>query len=350
MIFVSQLLDQSWPQRIGGVERYVDHLFAGEFQEFKNFRFSTTTRHPSLFDTPYTLVDLLSKSRDRALGPRGLGRGLIQKNHGDRLDTAVYHIHQLLPYGLPNLIDLAGQFPTVITLHDYFLYCQKVHFFPHRSKQCDRPGVLKCSNCISKKMINPFYLPAFWLRSHLVRRLLSQVKAIVLPNSELKNLIEPALASKIHVIPYAIPELPPPSEAQSKKGFVYLGTLGSHKGIFSLLNELKTLGFTGKIDIFGPKVQDGIVLPEFASFRGALTNYSQLETYQALILPSLWKETGPLVVLEALRAGLPVLARKGSLSETYSNSPSISFYESPQEILEWTPPLDRLFSLKTPLP
>jgi glycosyltransferase involved in cell wall biosynthesis len=346
VISVFHLLDQAWPQRIGGVEHFIHHLFTGKYQKISEFDFSIVTHHPKLLESSYSFTDLLKKSKARSLSPGTLGSSLDLQGGQLKKGEAIFHIHQLLPYGLPNLTDLASRYPCVLTLHDYFLFCPRVHLFPYRSHQCSGPTLIKCAGCLSQKIMNPLYLPALWLRSTQVRKLLKQLKAIILPNSELSDLFEASVLEKIKIIPYAVPERPKTDGFSQKKGFVFLGTLAPHKGIFSLLKELESIGFNREIDLYGPRTHETLYLPKFASYRGVLTDYSQLESYEALILPSLWKETGPLVLLEALRAGIHVLARKGSVSSTYSDSFALQFFESAKDILDWKPSPEPVNPLK----
>jgi glycosyltransferase involved in cell wall biosynthesis len=53
--------------------------------------------------------------------------------------------------------------------------------------------------------------------------------------------------------------------------------------------------------------------------KNSLPNYQLLETltsYDACLVPSLWLETGPLTVLEAFAAGIPVIgSRRGGIAE-----------------------------------
>ena len=168
----------------------------------------------------------------------------------------------------------------------------------------------------------------------LVKKFLDGLQAIILPNEDLLSEIPKEFQFKTVVIPYAVP-CSTQLKSFKKKGFIYVGAMAAHKGIFQLLKDLDALGFEERIDLYGPEPLNGMPpLPKFARYKGVLRDRLVMQHYKALLLPSVWKETGPLVVLEALEEGIPVVARKGSMSSTFSNSPSIQFFSSARELLK----------------
>ena len=110
--------------------------------------------------------------------------------------------------------------------------------------------------------------------------------------------------------------------------FGFVGSIVPHKGLHVLLEAFQGLAERGAtLDIFGPfeperdayhrSLADRRVAG--ARFRGAFAAaavdgvYSQFDT---LVVPSLWFENAPLVVREAFRARVPVVASDlGGLSE-----------------------------------
>src|SRR6202041_488051 len=109
----------------------------------------------------------------------------------------------------------------------------------------------------------------------------------------------------------------------------FVGRLAREKGIDILLEAMRRIGSRQlKLDIFGiaanregeslkQKVLDADdrrirLLPPFAN-ANAIT---ELRAYDCLAVPSQWLETGPLVVLEAFAAGVPIVGSNlGGIAE-----------------------------------
>jgi glycosyltransferase involved in cell wall biosynthesis len=120
------------------------------------------------------------------------------------------------------------------------------------------------------------------------------------------------------------PRLPGP-----RRRFGYLGTVAPHKGVHTLVEAFR--GLTRQdltLDVFGNERLD----PPYARrlralasddarirFRGVVADGEQARVFSAvdvLVLPSIWWENSPLALLEALAAGVPVVAsRTGGLPE-----------------------------------
>jgi glycosyltransferase involved in cell wall biosynthesis/GT2 family glycosyltransferase len=115
------------------------------------------------------------------------------------------------------------------------------------------------------------------------------------------------------------PALPRPAKERRRVGFV--GTLAPHKGVDVLVRAFRalerpdlTLDLHGSLSTHAAHVLD---LRRAAGgdprirFHGAFAEGEQrrvLSTIDLLVLPSVWWENSPLTVLEALAAGIPVVA------------------------------------------
>ena len=112
----------------------------------------------------------------------------------------------------------------------------------------------------------------------------------------------------------------------------FLGRLHSTKGVDTLLLALRALpGVAMELDIFGiPDESDyGRKVKSLAARDGRVTLFPPVESddipnlladYDVLAVPSRWLETGPLVVLEAFEAGIPVVgSRLGGIAELVSD-------------------------------
>jgi len=141
--------------------------------------------------------------------------------------------------------------------------------------------------------------------------------------------------SRIRVVDYGIPPLPPEVAAQARPRdsfrFGYLGTLGPHKGVWVALHAARLLAeqtdHRFQLTIHGGPLRDALLrerLHAMAESTGGRITYDGpysrqrlpaiLTGLDALLIPSIWRETGPMVWLEAVAAGLPVVAsRVGAL-------------------------------------
>ena len=149
----------------------------------------------------------------------------------------------------------------------------------------------------------------------------------------------------------------------------YVGTLVWHKGVHMLLDAVRRLPADAyELKIFGSPD----VFPEYAAglrtqaaglpvrFMGAFDHehvagvYAQLDV---LVVPSLWLENSPLVIHEALMAGIPVVgARIGGIADLVENGRNGLLYDptSPGELEAMLRGLienpDRLCGLAAALP
>jgi glycosyltransferase involved in cell wall biosynthesis len=154
-------------------------------------------------------------------------------------------------------------------------------------------------------------------------------------------------AERIRVLPLGAVAGPTrPRLAAPRRRFGYVGTLAPHKGVHVLVEAARGLperDFT--LDLVGnPAVDPGYTsrLRALAHgdprirFRGAVAPGEQeglWESLDLLVLPSLWWENSPLTILEALAAGLPVIAsRTGGVSEVLP--PSAGLLVAPGDVQE----------------
>lgn len=130
---------------------------------------------------------------------------------------------------------------------------------------------------------------------------------------------------------------------------LYCGRLTAEKGISMLLDAWEAAGDTGlRLTIVG----DGPLRPQlqarrlprvtFTGFRPPEETRRRMLTARALAFPSLWYEGQPLVILEALAAGLPVLtADLGGMRDIAATLAGV-WRLTPGDTDSWTAALQKL--------
>ena len=120
-----------------------------------------------------------------------------------------------------------------------------------------------------------------------------------------------------------------PRRSGERTRFGYVGTMAAHKGVHVLLEAVRglavdawTLDVVGNLDLdpeYGARLRAIAQGDPRIQFRGPLAPEAVAALWDSLdllVLPSLWWENSPLTVLEALAAGVPVVAsRTGGVPE-----------------------------------
>jgi glycosyltransferase involved in cell wall biosynthesis len=169
-------------------------------------------------------------------------------------------------------------------------------------------------------------------RAAELRRRLEGVDLFLAPTTFVRDRIVEwgVAADKVRVMPLGAVQGPlHPRRAGARRRFGFVGTLAPHKGVHVLLEAFRALeGDDLTLDLHGSRS----VHPSYVAsleraaagdprirFRGAFAEGEQpsvLAGLDALVLPSIWWENSPLTVLEAMAAGVAVVAsRSGGVPE-----------------------------------
>ena len=103
----------------------------------------------------------------------------------------------------------------------------------------------------------------------------------------------------------------------------FLGRVAPEKGIDVLLRALRLVKTRVELDIYGIGSDIGNGISDIGNAKVRWLKpvkpeqvVETIRKYDALVVPSVWLETGPLVVLEAFAAGVPVIgSRLGGIAE-----------------------------------
>lgn len=236
----------------------------------------------------------------------------------------VVHLHGLDRIGAEVLAVLRRALPRariVLTLHDYQLLCPNdgLMLTVPDGTRCLKAGHDRCRSCY----------PAMPAAAHMLRKahlqaLLSLVDTIIAPSQFLAGRfvewgIEPA---RITVLPNQVREMshPLPAPRPRPDRFAFFGNIAPHKGVLPLLSATRLAGDAVTLDLHGGlgHAEDAF-RQEFAAALASAPNACHRGAYQRddlpelmaqadwAVIPSIWWENAPLVLLEARAAGLPVI-------------------------------------------
>jgi len=267
----------------------------------------------------------------------------------------VIHVHNLYPWISPSALFAAKRagIPVVMTVHHYGLTCPVLtHFRAGRPcTDCITASELSCvrHNCRDSVVESSLYA----LRTAVARRMRwfkDNVSVfIALSDFSRRQLIAAGFpADRIVVRPNMLNPLtahtlnptlpgdklhPVPVPSASVDYVAYVGRVTFEKGVDLLCEASKQTGLPVRIagDVSGwPELTAKYA--DTARFEGILRGDALISFYRharLIVVPSRWWEVCPLVVLEAMHLGVPVLAaRSGGLPEMIEDNVSGVLFES----------------------
>ena len=239
-------------------------------------------------------------------------------------------------------------------------------------------------SALTSKLITMLRMPGLIRkRTEVVRELFRTADKIVALNQWTKELlrVNGVKEGKIEVIRHGIPETrarmpdsggeePPKFKIRNSEGalkLVFLGRVAPEKGIDVLLRAIEIVKIPVELDVYGIGSKDmeygisdtgywgaggvrreagGSKKPELRSTKSRILWLEPVQPeqvvetirkYDALVVPSVWLETGPLVVLEAFAAGVPVIgSRLGGIAEMVRDGVDGLLFEagSPEDLAD----------------
>lgn len=259
------------------------------------------------------------------------------------LKPDIVHVHNIFPnLGWKWLAELDA--PLVATLHNYRTVCAAGTAMLRGAacSLCQDQGSYNAvvNSCYQGSALKTVPLAIQTRKPFLSNPLVDAAAGIVLLSRRMADIFEPLQINKKkwEIIPNFVPENP--RKSTSKNGrWAWVGRISGEKGLASLISSWPENYF---LDVFG----DGPLRFELESqntkniqFFGEKTPEdlrSLIPSYQGIVISSEWPETAVnLVHLEAMAAGLPVVARAGSTSaDEVCSYGGGSVYDSPEELKE----------------
>lgn len=311
----------------GGAERQVDNE-----QQYLE-RLGYTVRSVGLSsDTDDSFVDReLAESNStlvREIAGLSVAPGVYRQLRSEitGFDPDIVHIHKSQRY--PATVALATRgYPSIKTHHDYSTVCPSAWAVKQDSYEVCECGVgAKCvrHDCRSLPVVLGYYLPRFKIQRALERRLIDRHLA---PSARLTEYLRD-FGYDAHQL--RNPETVRADGACTDDGFFFfIGRLSEEKGAQMLVEAVSTLrddnlGVDVKIAGSGPlepelrgrvdELDDDAI--ELLGYVSDEEKRSLLERARAVIVPSIWMENYPTVVLEAMAYGKPVIGSdRGGIGE-----------------------------------
>lgn len=254
------------------------------------------------------------------------------------------HIHHLehLSVRLPQAAAATGV-PVVMTLHDFYLACPAVQLMTNFRRLCSGPAQgRRCAHCHPamatvvpatrhpplqrrvRRLVGACtgqHRRAFALRYQRMQEALDAPITFAAPSQYLADALPRALdrPMAIRVVPNGcdLTWSPRPCRTGAAPVIAYMGTIAQVKGVHLIAQALQSLAhLPWRLELHGPGTPAYLArctapLPaarvRVAGAYAPETAAAILAQVDVLVMPSLWPENCPLVLLQALAAGVPCI-------------------------------------------
>ncbi|MBM4146700.1 MAG: glycosyltransferase family 4 protein [Nitrospira sp.] len=242
----------------------------------------------------------------------------------------IIHINHNFIFSNTVLLACHGErIPIIHTVHDHRIICLSGKGFRPDGSPCERIASIQCylGDCIPLRDYIKDFIPRL-LKKFLHKK---TVSAFLIPSIHLNEKIVPYKVYSIF-FPHFIDTLVYKNNPQdpNTNNILFAGRLHKGKGLTVLLHAFNKVlkdipGVTLHIAGEGPDEQyfknlaNELQLDEHITFHG-LIPHDQMHRYydqsNVVVLPSVWVENSPLIILEAMASGRPVVcSRVGGIPE-----------------------------------
>jgi glycosyltransferase involved in cell wall biosynthesis len=227
-------------------------------------------------------------------------------------DIVHHHNISLLGY---EILERYGNYVNLCTAHDYWLICPQSNLLRNGRQVCDKGSCVFCGLFFRRP-------PQFWRYGSRFKRAIGQIDMLIAPSDYLRDRITREVPVRAVTIPNFVPNPPAQMSSSSRFGkfLIYAGMLEKHKGVLELLKAYKELAKNAdvKLVIVGDgtlrhRLREAVVqngLMGMVHLMGWVEHdslYPMLKESAALVIPSIAPENAPLIALEALSMGTPVV-------------------------------------------
>jgi glycosyltransferase involved in cell wall biosynthesis/MoaA/NifB/PqqE/SkfB family radical SAM enzyme len=259
--------------------------------------------------------------RDRYLDPRvdDAFRVMLRKTRPD-----VVHFGHLshLSTQLPVIAHAEFGIPTVLTIHDFWMFCYRGQLLRSDGGLCEGPSTEACLRCSARCFKEWIDRGQVEDRQRHLREVVEHLDMCLAPSQtvarffldqgvpEAKVVLSPYGFDVTRIVPRGKPTGTPPVR------FGFLGRVIPAKGVHVLLNAFRGTCGAATLDIWGDAASHRPWLQAICGddsrvrFRGGYHNggiQEAIDSMDILVAPSLWLENSPLVIQEAMLAERPVI-------------------------------------------
>lgn len=242
------------------------------------------------------------------------GKGPSPEGRLAAFSPDIVHLHNTFPNWGTSWLDQWSS-RTVVTLHNYRTVCAAATLF-RDGKSCHdcllRPVVPAVRfGCYQESRVRTLPLAIASSPRGSLRRIGNRAARLIVLNSEAQQMFRTVFDREVELVPNFV-DAGSLSHTAPTRRWLFVGRLAAEKGVLELLNAWPE---GEPLDLVGSGPLEGEVRRAADRMRGAnvLGNVSHsrlvssLHEYRGLLLPSLWPEGLPTVLLEALASGLPVV-------------------------------------------
>ena len=231
------------------------------------------------------------------------------------VEPDVVHGHSWLAASLPS----RRRPPTVFTAHDYATACQLHTLLRTTGERCDGPSFAACVSCGARRhgRAKSFALTAGTVAG---RRMVAADRVLTLSRM-VASVVGPLFVAPTDVVPGFVRDLPAADDVIGLPPgpfVMYAGDPGAHKGLEVLLS-LWSSPAPPRLPLLVASTKDvGHALPPGVTVMQLGRDEVRAAWRRAAVavVPSRWDEPFGMVAIEALTAGVPVVAsRVGALPE-----------------------------------
>lgn len=236
----------------------------------------------------------------------------------------IVHLHsyrQLLTAPLASVATADGR-RCVYTMHDYFLFCPNGGFFNYqKERECHlKPMGPAClaTHCDRRSYLHKLYRIAQQTVIRTGERLPRNLRNIIYLSRKQKEKVADYLHADTRL--FSVPNLIPVARgervrAEQNRNFISIGRMSEEKGLADLA-EASRRGKLPVVCVGDGRIRDRVRAINPDIFITGWVSEERVETWlhqaRCLVFPSKWMEGQPLVVLQALARGVPVICYDAS--------------------------------------
>jgi len=285
------------------------------------------------------LSPLLTQQTGRPILNRGRIRRILD---GGDFDVTVFHNVSLI--GGPGLLE-EGRGITIYEAHEHWLVCPMHVLWRHNREPCTGRQCVRCALHYRRP-------PQLWRHTGLLERRLGRVDGFIAKSefSRQKHR-EFGFSRDMAVIPYFLPDTESPMAGRGvvsqkvtreRPYFLFVGRLERIKGLDDVIPAFR--GYEEADLLIAGDGEHGGALRELAAgadnvhFLGRIPPAELRSLYRGaigLIVPSTGYETFGIILIEAFREGVPVIARRmGPFPEIVEAADGGLLFDEPEELRE----------------